>query len=277
MKETPPMSYDVETTMLPLPPTGDPTYNPTKAAIKSINLMIYLLDNVTYAELYKEKFGSALGRIIVRATQLEAMPGGTALKEGVYSHVDISRQLLDGLESIRKIPGIDDIILGSLFYSAGLTSAKKALITELLAIYTNSLNHANQCELAHFCCPFLYRQESGVPFLHKGALDVFLDYVGDKTMYKLFTEPKADYSTAQQFVLNEARTVHFILGDKSARPGLPYPFVEFEVEEGKNDFHLFSNPFGNYSKCSGGECVTSTRANDWCNDASGSCSAASNP
>lgn len=271
------MPYDVETTMLPLPAQTNPAYKPLKAAIKSINLMIYLLDDVKYFELYRDKFGPALTKIVARARLLEAMPDGTELKKGVYSNVDISRYLLDGLETIQKISGIDEIVLGSLFHSDGLTTAKRALVAELKAIYTSSLNASNYCELAHFCCPFLYRQEVGIDKLPKGALDVFLYYVGDKTMYQLFTESKRDYSDAQQFVLNEARMTHFILGDKSSRPGNPYPFIQLGTEGETDKSYLFSNPFGNYSKCSGGRCVTTTVASDWCNDANGWCSAASNP
>lgn len=267
------MPFDVEPTM----PPGSGTDPDVARAIKSVNLMCYLLGDLTYNQLYRDPFQFALQSILARALALQRLPYPGKLREGAYTTTDISASLITCIQNIARIPSIDNITLGSLFLRQFANGTPEhSLIVELDALYSDSLNSQNQCELTHFCCPFRYYQE-GASGLQPAVLDEFLRQVGEKTMYNLFTEPKSSYSPDQRTILGHARTRDFILWDISSRPGVPSAVLDAERAD-ENGFGILTRPLGNGLRCDNGVCTNQgATATDWCNDANGSCSGASTP
>ncbi|MCF6284687.1 MAG: hypothetical protein L3K26_05825 [Candidatus Hydrogenedentes bacterium] len=256
------MPYDVESTMCH-------KHSPDVArAIKSVNLMCFLLDDVTYNELYRDDFRVAIPKILAQAEKL-GKNKHSSLNRGAYDDDFPIKDLLVGaFTDIRdNIAANPPVTLGNLFY-LDPTTKEDYILSRLDTLYSKSYQYgSNDCELDHLCCPFRYFQQNPADRDDGTNLRDFLGAWGDKKMIQLYIERKKDYPSAKIDQIRNART-NGILHDRSAKFSLdPKSTV-------KPSF--VTNPFANGLICDGGVCATGAPS-DWCNDASGSCSAASSP
>lgn len=267
------MPFDVETTM----PPDSVTTPEIRLSIRSINLMCYLTGDVTYQQLYGQLFGFALDEIVKRARQLVDMPSGTKLKEGAYRNNDISRQLYDGLLAIQNgNPGFRSIVLKNLFLNKYTSGTEYDLVRRLYNIFTSSVSTDHlECELAHFCCPFLYFQLPGSTSITEPQFTDFLRILGGRAMYDLFTMRRQTLDRDEITMIATARGLNILL-DSTPRPRFTNLALHpFELDS-LGDQELLNINFGNGLYCDTGTCKP-RNANDFCNDANGSCSGSSQP
>ncbi len=267
------MFYDVECTM-PAPAT-DPE---AILAVRSANLMCYLLGDVTYDELYRKSFADALDQIIIRAEKIVQKPRNHKLKHGAYNSPDISIILRDGLVDLRRnVLGAGDIVLGNLFikHYPDPASLEYRVTARLYKLYCDSLD-GGYVELSHLCCPFLNFQISGGTQVDTTDYLTYMRELGDKTLYDIFAERRARFSSTQIQAVQDAKRIG-ILSDKTPRPQVCVLDMHPSNPETRPEpFEPYTGGTGNRLRCQGGVCVTGAIL-DWCNDANGSCSAASNP
>ncbi len=267
--------FDVETTM----PSGNYS-DQVKRTIKSINLMCFLLENVTYNQLYSDPFGYAIGEMVKQARLLNDPANNALLNVGAYSgiHYPIRDLMVTALEDIQGyVDSAPQTKLGNLFtaiYSAGSVRAERKILVRLNELYQASMKDGN-CELTHFCCPFRFFQQRGKRLEPPQHLEDFLNVLGDKRMVDLYTEKKTDYVKEKRIqAIRDARN-RKILIDHSSR----FVVEDSLDEEEEKTVELFgSDPVANGLTCDNGTCKDLNHPNDWCNSTSnGSCSAASSP
>lgn len=254
------MPFDVEPTIKAVPKNG---FTPKhRRAIMSANLMSYLLEDVTFGELYGGHFGLVLPKIRKQASLLE-QPSKEFLNRGAYHrNFRIKSPLYKAIRKIESLFGIEQVILGRLFtckFEEHTTEGKMVKI--LKKIYSEHKNEKQESQFEHLCLPFLYFQEEGVRTLEHSDITEFLAAVGHKRLIDLYKEGQDQYTEIQLEQLKKARCLK-ILVDHSTRG------------DGKIGINTF--PPSNGLRCGGnGECVESDNDEDWCNTAGTSCSAAS--
>ncbi|MCF6284686.1 MAG: hypothetical protein L3K26_05820 [Candidatus Hydrogenedentes bacterium] len=260
---------------MPTPPINEPYPPEVHRSVKSVNLMCFLLENVTYDQLYKEPFGYAIGEIAKQADLLDAPANDALLNKGAYTDTfDLKKVIFPALNEIKGYVH-PTTKLGNLFtaiYTSGSVRAERKIFVRLNRLYREGMNRNGDCEVDHFCCPFRLFQQRGRR-LDPQHLTDFLDVLGHKKMVQLYTEKKTDYSREEIRAICKARKEEILI-DHSSRPLVG----ETSDEDGDTGVGLFSvNPFANGLTCDNGTCEELGNTSHWCNDADGSCSAASNP
>lgn len=250
-------NWDVKTTTKPAIPDD--------AVARSVNLMCYLLHNITYNQLYN----SALTGVLWRLQQnLKSMP--RSLNSGaVTAGFDVKGELSKCFKSIEDALDSDTSIKLRTFFEVYFRSdsarySKEISIVEAIeSIHTN-----NPDEMAVFCTPFMAFQQSSNP---SSPLDPtnqtgpFLKALGNLTLFDLYTyhEPLDEYGNKGPIR---------IAVEKGRKDGI-LNFLRGPIQISNGPIFIATPPSNN-RKCSGGHCVLSTTPS-WCNeDENGNCTVA---
>lgn len=271
--------YNVEDFM---PPRN---YTPEqRRAIMSVNLMCFLLDNISYIRLYNTTFEPVLKDIIEQAKRIDDLENASLLDRGAYNSIVRIRPMLvkknqgdpDGaLDKILAIVAGSTMKLGSLFTDTlAPDSVEQRVVDEIIDMYRSAdVTQQRQCELEHFCCPFMYFQETGNPRLPVDDLNAFLLGVGDKSMLQFYKENKKTYIAEGRTAAIVKAREDKILVDHSSRLIANTPIEDTKNQSGT--IVALTYPPSNGLRCDGnGTCVQGSN-NDWCNTAGSGCSAAS--
>ncbi len=219
----------------------------TTPLTRGINLMVYLLDGVTYSELYSKPLSdgtvtSGLGKLMANADALDQHPDLQTDPQG--NSYDVKAQLvgpsgvLTQIESMLKAAGYPaDAHLDTLFLEKAAAGSPLAEIVSLLSkFFIDAGGRMN-----HFCTPFLYMQEHD-SYITPGEWSNFIGACGDRTLGELYQADKWSIRKAvQQAKKNK------ILIDNSKSVG------------------TYAPQGGNGKWCSNNSCVDSGDPETWCN------------
>ena len=240
----------------------------TKGA-RSANLMAYLLQDITYNELYKEPFyypgkrvvggalkECALERLNRHAGTLRHTPydlpatgsgGGFSVAEQLRSFT--KKAALETMRDELSKEGMPEIILGELFWKsrnqeyAGpkFTQEEAGLVTVIVEAFEKIYaDHGDKVE--HLCIPFLAFQSGKIKkLLTEKDVSEFLAELGDLKLYQFFN-----------------RT-----GDKDQRAAAKKAREKYILREYRSDTVSILNN----GRCCGsdGRCDTTT-VESWCNE-----------
>lgn len=218
---------------------------------RSINLMCYLLKDTTYNELYKDSLEFSLNRILANLSDLPPYLD----RDANGTNMPIKGDLEYHLENIRRnlrtrIPTAEDtVVCGNFFHVRRYNTPgrRSRLYHETVMEFRRLRGRRN---LDHFCIPFM-RAQLGSALLKKEELTTFLDQVGGKTLFQLFTELKKDYTAAQRKAIKAAKANGILAST-------------IDATDDKGDFQVMIVNLKNNHKCVGGVCQDN-HPGYWCN------------
>lgn len=249
-------NWDVTTTVKPPMDTDLTT--------KSVNLMCYLLHNITYNQLYK---GPLLDVVLRLRLNLRRLPKN--LNRGAISrNFDLLTPLDRGLKDIEDILESNPPIYLITFMQTHFRSDSASYPSEIRIVeILEGLHTPLDDEFELFCTPFLPMQDEANPTTLPRVedLDDFFEKLGGFTLFDLYTlhEPWVDNGSGTKVPGRLAKAVRRA---KDARILQVRPFSII-----KGEFNLQTPPAGNSLKCKNGICSPADPIY-WCNsDENGHC------
>jgi len=231
-------------------------YSPeTRRTFKSINLMVYLTEGLTYERLYTEDIHNFFPTLVERARVMSDFP---CLCHGAYTDdYDIQPALYNGFLAIQSL--LDQypnrpVILRTMFTAKHATKTLQYRIAGVLrrmhapASYPYGYN-----ELEHFCVPFMRVQNGGTKNTTTQMED-FIRHFRPLTIKDLYTRQKKE-NVSKIAPLKRAREN----GILQAVPGLM-------AHKGPS---IMTVNLGNGHRCNPttNRCTYTGNLADWCNSA----------
>lgn len=235
-----------------------PPYNysaETRRTFKSINLMVYLTESLTYERLYTEDIHNFFGTLVQRAQSISNYP---SLCRGAYTdRYDIQPALYNGFLAIQSL--LDQypnrpVILRTMFTAKHAAKTLPYMIAGVLRSMHDPANYPyGYNELEHFCVPFM-RVQNGGKKNTTTQMDDFIRNFRPLTLKDLYTRRKQD-NISKIAPLRRAREN----GILQTVPGLM-------ATSGPS---IMTVNLGNGHRCNSttNQCTPTGNLADWCNSA----------